>query len=81
MTTQTMDLLDSPAKLKMNKREVKSKLSTAVLDKFGTGQMLWHITKRHKFGIVLFWAGYMTLVNFVPFFNDLVISFVTSMLS
>jgi len=50
-----------------------SKNVDAMLNKVSTGRMLWHLTKRHKFGLVISWAIIITVVQFMPFLPGLLI--------
>lgn len=41
------------------------------LDRVGTFALLWHVVKRHKFGLVASWALIVTIMHFVPFAFDM----------
>lgn len=65
MTTKTMDFLETPFKTGSVK-EMKKTVSNNVLDKVSTGRILWHLVKRHKFGIVSIWAVLVTVTWVFP---------------
>lgn len=58
---------------KLNKDSAKNALQYE-LKQFSTSTMLWHVVKRHKFGLVSTWAVVITLLYFVPFLPDLILS-------
>lgn len=63
--TNTMDFLPTGSKTS-GVREMKNKVSDDYLGKITTSRILWHLTKRHKFGIVVLWAGIVTIDSLFP---------------
>jgi len=47
-------------------KAIKSKMSIKVLDNISTPKIIWHLVKRHKFGLVLIWAIVMTVSYMFP---------------
>lgn len=74
MTAKTMDFIESP--LKVNKRAVKNKISEKSLEQFSTGRIMWHLAKRHKFGLVSSWAFIITVLWAFPPATDILVSLV-----
>lgn len=63
--TKSMDLIESP--FKMGKiRDMKNKVSDDYLGKISTSRIIWHLVKRHKFGIVSVWAVVITITWMFP---------------
>lgn len=54
----------TPAK-SVSKKVVKNEVDK-VLNQFSFGQMLWHNIRRHKFGLTMTWAIFMTSVYVMP---------------
>jgi len=46
------------------------------LEKVGTGSIVWHVVKRHKFGIVVAYAIVLTIVYIFPPLPDLILSII-----
>lgn len=46
------------------------------LSKYNTGAVIWHLVKRHKFGLVCTYAIIVSVYYFIPFAPDLVLSLV-----
>lgn len=63
--TKTMDLLEIPPKIG-SIREVINKVGSNHLDQLPTGQILWHLVKRHKFQLVSAWAIVITIAYMFP---------------
>lgn len=62
---KTMDF--EPTPIKNGKvKDIKNKVSTQYLDQIGTGKIVWHLVKRHKFGLVTIWAILMTVSYIFP---------------
>lgn len=40
------------------------------LDRIGTPSIIWHLVKRHKFGLVVAWAVAITLNTVAPYLPD-----------
>lgn len=49
-----------------NAKAIKSKVTDNVLDKVSTSRIVWHLVKRHKFGIVATWAVLITALWIFP---------------
>lgn len=43
------------------------------LDRVSTLSILWYLTKRHKFAIVIVWATVITTLYFMPFLPSLIL--------
>lgn len=56
---------------KVNKDTAKNAKSYA-LNNVGTGTLLWHLVKRHKFGIVATYAVILTVMYIFPPAPDLI---------
>lgn len=52
-------------------KKVSKEAKNSVLTDVKTGSMLWHIVKRHKFGLVATYAVAITVLYFVPMTGDL----------
>ena len=63
--TNTMDFLPTGSKTG-TVREMKNKVSDNLLDKVSTSRILWHLVKRHKFGLVSIWAVLITISYMFP---------------
>jgi len=71
MTTKSMEFETTPFKVGSSKA-IKNKVSDNVLDKVSTGRIIWHLVKRHKFGLVATWAIVVTIQwAFPPAFDIL----------
>jgi len=46
------------------------------LEKVGTSSIVWHVVKRHKFGIVVTYAIVLTIVYIFPPLPDLILSII-----
>ena len=64
---------ETPISNKVSKEAVK-KQKTDQLDKVNTSAIIWHLVKRHKFGLVTTYAVVISLYYFVPFLPDLLFS-------
>ena len=73
--TKTLDLLEMPMKTGSAKA-MKKNAGDMYLQKISTSQMLWHLIKRHKFGLVSIWAILMTISYMFPPFWDILASLV-----
>lgn len=67
------DFIKTPVSLKPSDQAIKSEVART-LDKFSTRQMLWHATKRHKFGLTMTYAIILTVFYFLPFLPSLIFS-------
>jgi hypothetical protein len=65
----------TPVTTKPSKTAVRSTTSLE-LAHFSTSAVLWHLVKRHKFGLVVTYASVLTAVYFMPFLPDLLFSLV-----
>ncbi len=63
--TNTMDFLPTGSKTG-TVREMKNKVSDDYLSKISTSRIFWHLTKRHKFGLVATWAVLITITYMFP---------------
>lgn len=63
--TKSLNLLETPFKLGST-RAIKKKVSNNHLDEIATGQILSHLIKRHKFGLVTAWAVLVTISYVFP---------------
>lgn len=63
----------TPFKTVGSTRAIKNKVENNVLDKVGTGQIVWHLVKRHKFGLVTTYAIILTSVWMFPPLPDVVL--------
>lgn len=64
----------------IDKKPSKTAIHKAVkedLDKFSTGRIVWHLIKRHKFGLTAAYAGLMTVLVVAPFLPGLLFSYMT----
>lgn len=66
MTAKSMEMLDKPFKVTGTSRDIKNKVGDNVLSRISTSAILWHLVKRHKFGLVLTWAILMTISYIFP---------------
>ena len=41
------------------------------LERIGSWALIWHLVRRHQFGLVVTWAAIITLCYFVPFLPGL----------
>lgn len=58
---------------KVNKDTAKNEANYD-MNGIGTGRILWHLVKRHKFGLVTTWAITITVLYLFPFAPDLFMS-------
>ena len=56
------------------KKASKKSVDKYQLETVSTKTILWHIVKRHKFGLVLTWAVIITVLYLFPFVPDLLFS-------
>lgn len=63
--SKSMDLLEQPLKLG-SMRSMKKKVSDDYLNNIATSRMIWHLIKRHKFGLVSVWAVLITISYMFP---------------
>ena len=70
-----MDLLEVPFKAGKT-RDIKNKVSEDYLRGISTPRIIWHLIKRHKFGLVTTWAVLITLTYVFPPFWDILGSLV-----
>lgn len=63
--TKTMSYEATPFKVGSGKA-IKNKVTNEALNEISTGQLVWHIIKRHKFGLVMTWAIIITISYIFP---------------
>ncbi len=63
--TKSMELIDTPFKMGRPKA-MKKNVRNNYLNNISTGAMVWHLVKRHKFGLVLTWAILATVTYIFP---------------
>ncbi len=63
--TKTMSYEATPFKVGSAKA-IKNKATNEALNEVSTMGLVWHIIKRHKFGLVLTWALVMTISYIFP---------------
>lgn len=63
--SKSMEFIDTPFKVGSVKG-IKSKAQNNVLNNVSTGQIIWHVVKRHKFGLVSTYAIILTAVWMFP---------------
>lgn len=63
--TKVMDFETTPFKAGKVK-DMKKNVSNDYLKGISTGTILWHLVKRHKFGLVSIWAIFITLTYLFP---------------
>lgn len=63
--TKSMDLIETPFKMGSIKK-MKDKVSDDYLGKISTSRIMWHLVKRHKFGLVSAWAVVITISYIFP---------------
>lgn len=66
----------TPVKAGSTGKDIKNKIGDNLLDKVGTGRIVWHLVKRHKFGLVSIYAIAITFVWLFPPGPDLLISMI-----
>lgn len=65
MTSKAMSYELTTPKVGSSKA-IKNKVTNEALNQFSTSRMLWHIIKRHKFGLVVTWAMLVTISYLFP---------------
>lgn len=63
--TKSLDLIDTPFKMGSVKA-MKKNISEDLLSKVNTSRIIWHLVKRHKFGLVTLWAVLITITYMFP---------------
>lgn len=76
MTTKSMDLLEVPFKTNSTAKKIKDNLDSSVLYRISTSQIIWHLVKRHKFGLVSTWAVVVTIQWMFPPAFDMLTSLI-----
>lgn len=69
-----MEFKTTPFKIGSSAKELKTKASNDLLNKISTGGIIWHLVKRHKFGIVSTYAIILTAVWMFPPLPDVILS-------
>lgn len=59
-----------------NSKDLGKTLVIKDLEKLKTGAIMWHLVKRHKFGLVSIWAVTITVLYLFPFAPHLLISLI-----
>jgi hypothetical protein len=77
MTTKAMSYELTEPKVG-NAKAIKQKATNEMLNKVSTSRILWHIVKRHKFGLVVTWGIIMTINYMFPQAWDILGSLVQS---
>lgn len=62
--------------VKNNIKEASKQEVERILGNMGTWSILWHLTKRHKFGLVSVWAIIMTAAYVFPPLPDVLLAIV-----
>lgn len=75
MTTKAMQYEETAVNTKPSKTAI-NKYKSDQLDKLDTGAIIWHLVKRHKFGLVCTYALVVSVFYFTPFLPDMVLSLV-----
>lgn len=70
-----MDYLKTPVSNGPSTAAIDKAINT-VLDKVSTPRLLWHITKRHKFGLVATWALIVTACYLFPPLPDMLFALI-----
>lgn len=65
MTKKSEKFIDTPVKIG-NTRDIKNQIDNNMLSTISTPQLLLHLLKRHKFGLVSVWAVAMTIGYLFP---------------
>lgn len=60
-----------PVNIKPSKESIKSDQARE-LNRLSTSAILWHLVKRHKFGLVSFYAVAITVLYLMPFLPSLI---------
>ena len=68
MTYEQTPISKTPSNLAISKE-----LET-MLDKFSSRKLMWRLIRRHKFGLLISYAATITVLYFVPFAPQLVLS-------
>ena len=63
--SKSMEFIDTPFKVGGGKN-IKSKKQSNALNDVGTGQIIWHLVKRHRFFLVSTYAVILTAVWVFP---------------
>ena len=66
MANTNTGLLEQPFKVTGSSKDIKNKVGDNVLNRIGTGRILWHLVRRHKFAIVVLWAIIVTIDSIFP---------------
>lgn len=69
------DYIETPVSTKVSKEAI-SKHKHDQLKNLDTSAIVWHLVKRHKFGIVCTYAFIVSVYYFVPFAPDMLFSLV-----
>lgn len=62
----TKEGFNMTADISRGRSNILSKNNDSVLDKIGTGFILWHLLRRHKFELVVVWAVLVTITFIFP---------------
>lgn len=67
-TTQYLETAVKPSKV------TKKRSAELEIDRLNTFEIIWHLVKRHKFGLVSIWAVIITVLYLMPFLPDVILS-------
>lgn len=70
---------ETPVSKKIDGKAVNKNSRNLLLSKVSTGAMIWFIIKRHKFGIAVTWAVFITICYMMPFVPDMILSALVSL--
>jgi len=63
--SKSSNYITAPAK-NGSASDITENLNERLLSQIGTGRILWHLVKRHKFTLVLIWAIVVTISYMFP---------------
>lgn len=72
--SKAMSYETTPFKVGSSSKAIKNKAQNSALSNVGTGQLIWHLVKRHKFGLVSIYAIVLTAVWIFPPLPDLALT-------
>lgn len=64
--------------IKNNIKDAAKKSVHNDMDRLSTSAILWHVVKRHKFGLVVTYAVVLSVLYFVPFAPDMLTDILSS---
>lgn len=69
-----MNYENTPVKVKPSKEAIKKYKESQAITELQTRTIVWHLVKKHKFGLVSTYAIVLTMLYFVPFLPDMILS-------